>query len=371
MKLNLIEPTLFDQTGHEYMYSFCLGKASQKTQFELIIWARKTTQHLSRLVSLCQVKNYFYRPIRQLQKFLLYAKLCLTREPQVIFVATAGLFDLILLYFLSKYLSKQQNLIVLHFHQFTLNHKKQKKLLFYAKKVPKQMIIVTPTDKLTQIFTNTGFKSCHTIACPTYPNVKTDAQDKFSKILYAGAARADKGFPQVVKYFEYMRSIENNILFEIHAAPPSCKKYDIPSKQALEKLTKQKNSHLILHLATLEQAEYQQAFQGAICLLLYNQQDYHNKFSAVALDALYAGCPIITTANTWISQIVQQHTAGIVLENIELSVIHQAVTEIQHKFRDYSYGSKQAGKILANKHDAKRILDLLTDTCSIREDLFN
>lgn len=360
--LNLIEPTLFDQTGHSYTYVQCLVKANLDFNFDLRVWLDKRGANLLDNLA-CQARAYFYRPIRQLQKIFLYKKLL--QQSGTILVGTCELWDLkILAYFARKTTPKAK--VVLHFHQFKQSAKKIASL----KKIAAMNLdfeIITPTAKLAEIFSQHGFKNCTVIACPTYLPAPTSnhSQPKFSKVLYAGAARSDKGFPEVIQALKYNRALGYATTFEIQTSPPNSQRYDEATQQALRELQDITPANLILHNDTLNQTQYLNLFRNAICLLIYKQQDYQDKFSAVALDAFYAGSPIITAKNTWMGDVAERYTAGIALDEYTPTAIQEAIDYIAANYELFHANAKLAAELLSELHDPKRTLEFLATVRNI------
>ncbi len=351
--LNLIEPTLYDQTGHSYGYVMSLIKANSDCTFDMRVWLDRRGKHLLANTT-STAKAYFFRPLRQLQKLFLYLKLL--RRTETIFISTTELWDLKILAFYSKYFTTKAK-IVLHFHQFKQTHSKINALKKLAL-VATGFTILTPTDRLTNIFKTSGFNNCKTIACPTFsaPRNVNNNTAKFSKVLYAGAARRDKGFPTVINLLQHFRTQQNNIPFEIQVSAPNSQRYDEATQQALQLLETIPGNNLILHKATLDQSQYLDLFNNSICLLLYDKNDYSDKFSGVALDAFYAGCPIITVKNTWMGDTTEKYQAGIALDNYDNTIIQQAIENIIKNYAKFNHNAKCAAIELSAAHDPMNTL---------------
>lgn len=355
--INLIEPTLYDQTGHSYGYVLSLINANSNFNLDLHIWLDRRGKNL--LVNTpCTANAYFFRPLRQLQKIFLYLKLL--RRTETIFISTTELWDFKILAFYCKYITVKAK-IILHFHQFKQTNSKitaLKKLVQAAK----DFTIITPTDRLTNIFIASGFNNCKTVACPTFsaPRDVHNNTAQFSKILYAGAARRDKGFPVVINLLQHFRAQQNNTIFEIQVSAPNSQRYDEATQQALQLLQSIPSNNLILHTATLDQSQYLDLFNDSICLLLYDKNDYSDKFSGVALDAFYAGCPIITVKNTWMGDTAEKYQAGIALEDCSNIAIQQAIETIISNYAQFNDNAKQAAVALSTKHDPSNTLAALT-----------
>lgn len=353
--LNLIEPTLYSKTGHGYTYVHCLQSANSEFNCDLRVWIDQRGTPLAENLN-CNIIPYFSRKFRQLQKIFLYRKLL--KQPEVLLISTAELWDLQIIDFFIKFANPQCK-VFLHFHQFK---QKSKKLATLKKIAAKNhnIMIICPTDRLTKIFTDTGFENCQVVPCPTYtPASSTKNLARFDKVLYAGAARKDKGFPSVINYLQYCRKHGNDTTFEIQISAPNSQRYDIETEFALSELQSINKENLILHSHTLDETQYQQQFNNAISLLMYDPHDYRDKFSAVALDAFYAGSPIITIKNTWMGDMAEKYQAGIALEENTPEAVQAAVDQIKQDFAQFHENAKKAARELSELHDPRNTLRLL------------
>ena len=133
------------------------------------------------------------------------------------------------------------------------------------------------------------------------------------------------------------------------------------TQQALKILENLPQKNVRLHKITLNYEKYQKQFQNAICLLVYDVELYEDKFSAVALDALYAGCPLITVPNTWMGEVVLQYQAGILVDDRTPKTLYQALQTIKANYAQYRENARTAGQQLAKTHDPKCTLQLVKD----------
>ena len=370
--LNLVEPTLTGLSGHEYGYVASLIQANKSFGFKMHVWLGSRVdnkQVLSKLLHLnkCSIKiiKYFIRPIRQIQKFFLYYKFL--KNKQLFYVCTAGLIDLIICDFLHK-IFKFDNFAeraFFHFHQFNKQSNKILRLTNISITAKKNFKILTTTNNLTKIFSDCGFVACKTIGCPSFPpkNTIEKVQYNFNKILYAGVARQDKGFSLVVDTIIAMQPQHANLPFVLQITPPNSNRFDQQTMLALTKLQKVVNANHRIKLCrnALVANQYQELFLGAICLLVYEQKQYVDKFSGVTLDAFYAGCPVITVANTWMGDITSRYNAGIVLTQPTINSVKDAILTIVEKYNYYHVNSKQAAKYLIKIHDPKHSLQAVYD----------
>ncbi len=374
--LHIIEPTLTGLSGHEYGYVASLINANKNFNFDIHVWLGKKASNkdvISNLLSINKhtvtIHKYFIRSIRQFQKFFLYYKFLKNNNP--FYVCTGGLIDLWICDFLSKFLkcvntkSTHGKVAFFHFHQFNKTTRKIQKLNKISANAKENFKILATTPNLTKIFTDCGFIHSKSIACPgvtpKYPIGKI--QCSFNKILYAGAARADKGFSLVVDTVIAMQTEHAYLPFVLQISAPNSNRYDSKTLSSLTKLQKivNLNHRVRLYRNALTTYQYQELFLGAICLLVYEQEKYADKFSGVALDAFYAGCPIITVDNTWMGDITKNFDAGIVLQQATVIAISAAILKIKEQYNYYHSNAKRAAEHLIVTHDPKHSLQAVYD----------
>jgi glycosyltransferase involved in cell wall biosynthesis len=367
-ELHIIEPTLADQTGHCHSYVQSLIEANQQLGHELHLWLDQRGTKLCRPQD-CQSHPYFSRRLRKLQKFCCLRRLI--RAQKVIFIPTAGRIDFVLLdWLLRKKLQKQRQPIFLHFHQFKISVKKIALLKKIAQQY-KNFIILAPTQPLLNVFRENGFTHCELVPCPGYApqtDTNTHQENYFEKVIYAGAARSDKGFPELVKFVEYLAAQSQTLPLSIQVSPPHSGRYDEKSEKALQRLQQISLPNLTLYQQTLDKTAYQNLFHHAICLLIYDPISYRDKFSGVALDAFYAGCPVIVVSQTWAGEMTQRFQAGIVIADRDAKTIFQAVQKIRENYAFYQQNAKQASVVLQREHDPINTWRVIEKYLQISED---
>jgi hypothetical protein len=191
--IHVVEPTLSNEAGHCYSFVASLCKASDGAR-PLRLWASRHAS-LSFGGSHIGVQNYFYRKIRRFQAYFLFRKLL--KAPGRVFVPTARYTDLMLLN-LAAGGTLPPKKAYLYVHWFKPSAGKAASLRKLARKQP-NLEIYGPTPTVTKIFQDAGFKNAHVVP---YPISRVDAgvrtAQPFRHLLYAGAARSDKGFSHVV-----------------------------------------------------------------------------------------------------------------------------------------------------------------------------
>jgi len=356
MKLHLIEPTLQDQTGHCYAYANSLLGASPAADIQLECWFGKQAENL--FPQMPQVHPYFYRRIRRPQTLWIYRRLLKRRQP--IFVPTAGRVDLLMFDSLHSHRHADQQLF-LHFHQCSINDKKRLFLQKMAARHP-DIKIFAPTSKLLDIFREAGFRYCEAIPCPMFHEVaRSPAQPQsFNKISFAGAARHDKGFPTVVALLDYLVTQPDfSTPFFLQASKTHAGRLDTSTQQAMQRLQQLNPPWLTVYHDTLDRSQYQELFAGAICLLPYDPVAYADKLSAVALDALCAGCPVIITQGAWMAATVSRFEAGLTVADRQPQTLYTAIKRIADHYQHYQHNALRAAQQLQLEHDPIHTLNAI------------
>ena len=351
--IHFIEPTLADLSGHCYQHVNRL-LLDQSEAWQAHVWLDRCGSAL-KFSAPCQVHPYFRRRWRKLQQYICLKKLL--RRNETIFISTAGQLDLV---YADRILGnrKASSPIIFHFHQYRVKAKKLDKLRTIAKCHP-EFVIVSTTDRLSQLFRDAGFSQVFTCDYPAFAagDAQVERSTTFNRVLYAGAARSDKGFPEVVDWLKH--NLPEDYVAFLQASLPANGRYDMRSEQALQQLRSlQSNSNITVLTETLTQPEYNALFEGAIVLLPYDAS-YRNKVSGVLFDALQHGCPVIVTADTWMADIVQQYDVGLCLADSTPENIERAIATIRADFSGYQARVWRAVKELRQRFSARTTWDLI------------
>jgi glycosyltransferase involved in cell wall biosynthesis len=345
--INIIEPTLTNQTGHcfSFIASFCRSSEGHP----LCLWANRNVA-ITLAEKNVQIRKHFRSKIRRVQSYFLFRKLL--NEPGKIFVSTAVFSDLVLMKW-AAVKKLPQGKVYLYFHWMNATAKKLAFLARLAKQHP-NLVIMGPTATVIDIFREAGFKNAYIVPYPISGLVKSAqaGHDSFTGLLYAGAARQDKGISQVVDLVEHMGRLKLEIPVKLQNSPDHRGKYDAATKSDIERLERIGYPALQLFPETLGADEYAKLFAGAICIQLYNAEDFADRISGVTLDALSAGSPIITTAGTWIARMVQRFDAGLVVDSTEPENILTAIQQIIADYPRYNEHAYRAGLALQQENSA-------------------
>lgn len=345
--IHIIEPTLTDQTGHcfSFIASFCRSAEGHP----LSLWANRDVA-ITLAGNNVQIRKHFRNKIRKFQSFLLFKRLL--NEPGKMFVSTAVFSDLVMMKWAAGKMLPQGK-AYFYFHWMKATAKKRAFLARLAKQQP-NLVIMGPTATVVDIFREAGFQNAHIVPYPISGLVKNAqaGHDKFTGLLYAGAARQDKGISHVVDLVEHMGRLKLEIPVKLQNSPDHRGKYDAATKADIERLERLDYPVLQLFPETLSADDYANLFTGAICVQLYNAEDFADRISGVTLDALSAGNPIITTAGTWIARMVQRFDAGQVVDSTAPEKVLAAIQKIIAEYPRYNENAYRAGLALEQENSA-------------------
>lgn len=355
-RLNIIEPTLNDEAGHcfSFINSLCLAAGDKP----LIIWCGSGAKFSlsSRHVL---IKRFFHRKIRRLQAAWLYRKLLGANER--IFISTAGRTDLLLIDLVSRG-TITPNKVFLYVHWFRSSPAKRAQLQKIARRHP-EIIIFSPVASVCEEFRSAGFIHTRQVPYPITPreaDCATLNPEGFKHILFAGAARQDKGFSEVVDLIAHMERTEEKIPITLQVSAEHYSKYDETTRKDIIRLDSCAYPYLIKISETLQHGDYRELFSGAICLQLYSQQDFADRISGVTLDALNAGSPVVTLAGTWMARIVTEFEAGVVITSPEPETVLGALKHVREQYEFYRNNASEAGSELQRRNSAEYLFKELT-----------
>lgn len=349
--LNIIEPTLTGEAGHCYSFISSLAHAADGAQF--ILWCDHSADIT--LAGNVLTKRHFFRSIRKLQALWLYRKLLCTDER--IFIPTAGRTDLILLDIASSG-RIAANRVYVYIHWFRPSPGKRKQLEKLARRQP-EIVVFAPTESVGKEFESAGFKHVRLVPYPITPLASGALSGKpcdFCHILFAGAARHDKGFGSVVDFVELLASTGRDIPVRLQTSAQHYNKMDEATNADLARLELFGYPYLKRHAETLQHSDYLALFGGAICLQLYSQKDFADRISGVTLDALSMGSPIVTLSGTWIAHVVSEFDAGLVIDSPAPDAVLGAVARIMSDYGQYRSRAFEAGRELQKRNSAEFLL---------------
>jgi glycosyltransferase involved in cell wall biosynthesis len=143
-------------------------------------------------------------------------------------------------------------------------------------------------------------------------------------LIYAGAARQDKGFGKVVDLVELLAARKEDIPIAVQITADHYDKFDAATRADIARLEATHYPYLTVIRETPSPEEYAANFPGSICLQPYERAEFLDRVSGVTLDALAHGCPVIATAGTWSAAMIEPFGAGIALADPDTESLYAA-----------------------------------------------
>ncbi len=359
-RITIVEPTLSSEAGHCHSFVESVCSARREGEDGITLYAGSRAR-LPRIAGMgVRVVPYFHRRIRRPEAFLLYRKLL--REPGRIFVPTAGRADLTMLS-LAAGRSVPPGKAFLYFHWVRPDPSKRE---FFRKAAMKQpsLTLMGPTETVVGVFRECGFRDVRVVPYPGSPASRetVDKGGTFRHVLYAGAARRDKGFPAVVDFVRLLADTGTGIPVTVQASSAHFGKFDDGIPAEVGRLRESSAARVTILPETLGTAEYRGMFDGAIVLQPYSRDDFADRISGVTLDAFSAGAPVVATAGTWMARAALRFGAGVALEDPSPASILSAVETVRAEYPRFRRNAIEAGSALRKEHDARQLLEILLAT---------
>ena len=352
--IHFIDPTLADQTG--CCCSLLNSIAGAADGISLVVWADRNVADLH-LPGNVRVVPHFRRRLRKAQLLLLYIRLL--RRDEKIFVNLAGRLDMAMIDLAARGKVPPEKAF-LFFHWFRDSERKRDSLRRIARRQP-NLVVIGPTASTVAPFRECGFGNAHVAPYPVSPGAGPhEEQSVFRHLLFAGAARRDKGFHHVVDFVAHLAEEGRVIPFVVQMSPKHYNKYDAEVEEDIRRLGTIGYGSLQKISATLSEAEYAGIFSGAICLQFYSREDFADRVSGVTMDALLAGCPIVTLTGTWMARYVEMYGAGIAIGHPSPDAILSAVTKIMADYGHYRDKAAIAGENIRKDNSAGRLVAIMT-----------
>lgn len=355
--INIVEPTLTTEAGHCYSFVSALTLASTGDRL-LRLWVNRNAE-LTFDATHVEMRKYFFRRLRRPQSYLLYRTLLVSSDR--LFISTAGRTDLLLLDWAACSIIPLGK-VYLYFHWFNPSEKKLLSLKKIATKQP-NLVILGPTPSVVKVFQEAGFVDTRVVPYPISRRAVGGEirYNIFRHLLYAGAARQDKGFKHVVDLVEQLYQHRSQIPVILQSSAEHFGKYDAETLADIERLKLIPYPYLRLRMETLTASEYADLFFGAIALQLYNTTDFSDRVSGVTLDAFSGGCPVISTSGTWIARMVERFCAGVVIEDVSPQTVLEKATDVIADYARYNANASNAGRVLQQENSADVLYKVLIE----------
>jgi glycosyltransferase involved in cell wall biosynthesis len=354
--VHIIEPTLEGVSGHALNVVKSLCVAGAGLPFHLWVGRGAVLPDLDGIVR--EVHPYFRRRLRKLQAYLLYRRLL--RQSGRIVVTTAGALDLHALDWAAG-TSIPARKVFLYFHQVRrLGTRKLERFKRLAAKQPNLTVMGT-TAAIEQIFRDCGFANTATLSLP--PGIDAEAFSAvpvpFRQLLYAGAARGDKGFGAVVDLVAHLAAIGATVPVAVQTCGDHYGRHDPATRAHLDRLHRIGYPALVLLPDPLMPKEYAALFPGGISLQPYQRGEYASKMSAITLDSFSAGCPVVTVTGTSMAALVRRFDAGAVVDDPNPAALWQACRALLADYPRYRDHARRGGEQIRRENSWAPLISAL------------
>jgi len=331
--LHVVEPTLEDYAGHCHALVSSLVRAARGNAIEL--WKGQVHEG-DRAVPMTfgpdvTLHSYFRRRTRQTQMLRLLRRLL--RTSSRVILTTARTLDLALVALVARAPLPPRR-VFMYVHWLRMTPFKRWLLRVVAMRQPDVTIFCT-TERLVDVFRQAGFRDVAMLPYPAPETSRDDDPVAFRQLLYAGAARRDKGFGVVVDLVQLLAAKSADIAITVQTTPDHYGKYDDATRADIARLEATHYAPLTLIRKTPSPEEYAATFPGSICLQPYDAAEFRDRVSGVTLDALAHGCPVVATAGTWSAALIAPHNAGIVVANPNAESLHAAASALRADYPGY------------------------------------
>jgi hypothetical protein len=338
LHLEIVEPTLVSEAGHCAALFASLRGAAPALPYRL--WVDRHA-HLPRFERQGVIlQRFFSRRWRKPQAFWLYRRLLRSGAPML--VPTATWFDLRALDLAAGRPIAPQR-ASLYFHKWRVSPQRAQALHRLAQRQPNLALFGT-SQAIVAALREAGFARVEQVEPVLGADVAPHMAASFRALLSAGAARADKGFAQVVDLVEHMAEVGSALPIVVQASGDHYGRYDERTRADLARLRSCRYPHLAVLTDTLDARQYQDLFAGAVCLQPYRRAEYADKMSAVTFDALRNGAPIVTVAGTTMAVIARESGAGLVIDEPTPQALLQACHTVVQQYPQYSEHARRAGE---------------------------
>ncbi len=357
LPIHVVEPTLEDETGHCYSFVRAVCSSGPEQRFE--VWAGKQARpDLFADLPHLQVRPHFHRRFRRPQAWLLYRRLL--QDSHRVFLPTAGVTDIALLCHAAS-VRIRPGKVSCFVHWIRPSESRLKRLRAAAARQP-DLGVLAPTQEIVAFLKEAGFTRARQVPYPLSPSARpSDQACDFRHALFAGAARMDKGFDRVVDLVELLAGRGEQLPIHLQTSARHYGKSDPEIRAQLERLNRIPYPELHPHPETLDHAAYFELFRGAICLQPYVQSEFAHRVSAVTVDALGCGAPVLTTADTWMGNSVERLGAGIAVKDPTGARLLEGLHRLIDDYPRYSIAARLAARKIASEHSPRHLLDAVIE----------
>ena len=361
--LQVVEPTLEDDRGHTraLVGRFCDALGPRQVD----VWASRGASPTLLEGEGLRLHRWFRRRIRTVQLYFLLRKLL--RNGDTVFLPTAGRTAIVLA---ARALGSGRSAgrVVLYVHWLRPTARRLESLAAVARRHP-DLPLLTTTETVRALLSDCGFEGVRHVPYPARLDVEpAQASSGFRYLLYAGAARRDKGIHRVVDLVEHLNASGSDVPVRVQVVGDYFDRMDARVAQDIARLRSVRYPGLHLEAEALASDAFRAMFAGAICLQLYDPEDFADRVSGITLDAFAARAPAVVHEGTWMARQVARFGAGRVVPVGDTPALLEAVHEIASDYEGFSAAAGRAAETLADIHDPRHLVEAVVGQTHVRED---
>jgi len=351
--IHILEPTLTDHRGHSRSLVQQICDAGTDQRFG--VWAGLEASPALIDGDHVDLRPWFRRRVRVPQTYVLLKRLLRTQG--IVCLSTAGRTEVLLVDRAMG--SASANRTFLYVHWLRPTRSRLRALSAVASRRP-DLRFGAATESVRDCLVGCGFTNVNWIPYPmTSKGQDQPTTSGFRHVLYAGAARRDKGFHYVVDLVARWRASGRSVPITTQVGGDYFGRMSAEVRNDVARLTSLAYPALTEQASGLDPAVYEDQFHGAVCLQLYDPQAFQDRASGVTLDALAAGAPIVAWEGGWIARQIERFGAGKVVAMGDLEGVDEAIDTIRRDYGAYAQRAGRAGSRLAGEHDPRGLVDAI------------
>jgi glycosyltransferase involved in cell wall biosynthesis len=230
----------------------------------------------------------------------------------------------------------------------------------------RQIRVASDSERLISYYGNVTYVPMELFPIPHTKDADLDEitalklqNPRIIKIASLGNARGEKGFPEIVMAMDLLSklpSLRDRVSFVLQVNDP-----DADAKPWVKKLRLSKFPFPVTFITkSLSKLEYESLFKSVdVVLAPYWQEVYESRTSGIAIEALAGGKTLITTKNTWMSDVVAEFKVGLTVNNHDpLDLANKIIRAVSGQERFVKAALIASGEI-SKLHSPSRFLDHL------------
>lgn len=221
-------------------------------------------------------------------------------------------------------------------------------------------LAIVPTEAIARALREAGWRR---VECMPYPAIGPEQSPEpapFARLLMAGAARMNKGLDLIAGLANQWAREGRSIPLFVQVSTKHASRHGRREVALVESLLASGYGGLVTDDHAPDREGYTARFRGALVLAPYERERFADAVSGVVLDALLHGAPVIATRGTWPGVQVERFGAGVTIEERTPEALSAAIDQVLGDWDSYAARACEAARVLAEEHDPRRILALVS-----------